>query len=471
MLSETDQLLDQNLLTDRTIDIKLVGVGGGGSNAVDRLKMDNLDRVQMAVINTDLQALSASPVQEKVLIGSGVTRGLGAGGDPDLGREAAECDRAKIASVVKDQDLVFIVAGMGGGTGTGAAPVVAEIAVEQGALVIAFVTMPFTFEGGRRSKQAEEGLAALRRVCDAVIPLPNNVLLQEAGESESVLDSFARADEWIGRGVKAIWAMLLRTGMINVDFSTLRQAFQSRGGKTLFGLGSGAGENAAAQAIENLRACPLLATPENARKADRLLVNITGGPDLAINRVKELMQAVTEEFGMDSHVVMGAAIDETMQGRVEVVVLGTTDIASRGRASTRNPVNVRSRAKEKEPAAAAATLAAAANTPVAPAPVPAAPQAGGTGTPAAAMSAAVAATPAETLVQEPAPDLFASAPLGQSTASSKRGQGGSAPVDQNEFSFGEQESRGNFENTDRNLHQGQDLDVPTYLRKGIKLTF
>lgn len=458
MTPPNDLPLDQNLLTDRNIAIKLVGVGGGGSNAVDRLKMDNLERVQLAVINTDLQALASSPVQEKVLIGSTVTRGLGAGGDPDLGREAAETDRAKIAAVVKDQDLVFIVAGMGGGTGTGAAAVVAEIAVEQGALVIAFVTMPFTFEGGRRSKQAEEGLQALRRVCDAVIPLPNNVLLQEAAENESVLDSFARADEWIGRGVKAIWAMLLRTGMINVDFATLRQAFQSRGGKTLFGLGSGSGEDAATQAIHSLRLCPLLATPENARKADRLLVNITGGPDLAINKVKELMQAVTEEFGMDSLVVMGAAIDEAMQGRVEVVVLGTTDLGGRGRATVRTPVSAtrqrpsqiaRDKDKEKgkegetqeKPAASSATELSSIGDALLSGQVVSVDRTAGP----------VEATPAP--AGSPVLDLF-----------------GKAKVAQDEFTFGELESRGHFENTDRNLFEGQDLDVPTYLRKGIKLS-
>jgi len=464
-MSSPDLPLEQNLLTDRTIAIKLVGVGGGGANAVDRLKMDNLDRVQMAVINTDLQALAASPVQEKILIGSAVTRGLGAGGDPDMGREAAEVDRAKIAAVVKDQDLVFLVAGMGGGTGTGAAPVIAEVAVEQGALVIAFVTMPFTFEGGRRSKQAEEGLASLRRVCDAVIPLPNNVLLQEAAENESVLDSFARADEWIGRGVKAIWAMLLRTGMINVDFATLRQAFQSRGGKTLFGLGSGSGDNAAAQAIESLRLCPLLATPENARKADRLLVNITGGPDLATTKVKELMQAVTEEFGMDSHVIMGAAIDEAMQGRVEVVVLGTTDLGGRGRSSVRNPVAAtRQRpsqaAREKE--AAATHAASALANAVAAAPAAAAATVASSETaasPAAAVKAAIASAPASS-------DL--GLPLGPGASKEGPVLDANGKV-QDEFTFGEQESRGHFENTDRNLFEGQDLDVPTYLRKGIKL--
>ena len=245
--------LESGLLTDRNIAIKLVGVGGAGANAVDRLKMENLERLQLAVINTDYQALASSPVQDKVLIGMSVTRGLGAGGDPELGRMAAEADREKISAVVKDCDLVFLVTGMGGGTGSGASPVVAEIAAETGALVIAFVTMPFSFEGGRRLKQAEEGLRALRLVCDAVIPLPNDILLQEAEENETVLDSFARADEWIGRGVKSIWAMLFKTGLINVDFATLRQAFQQRGGKTLFGLGEGAGENAVADAIASLK--------------------------------------------------------------------------------------------------------------------------------------------------------------------------------------------------------------------------
>src|SRR5882672_7835866 len=329
--------LEHALLTDRNIAIKLVGVGGAGSNAVDRLKMENLERLQLAVINTDYQALASSPVQDKVLIGMGTTRGLGAGGDPELGREAAEADREKISAVVKDCDLVFLVTGMGGGTGSGASPVVAEIAAETGALVIAFVTMPFSFEGGRRLKQAEEGLRALRQVCDAVIPLPNDVLLQEAADNETVLDSFARADEWIGRGVKSIWSMLFKTGLINLDFATLRQAFQQRGGKTLFGLCEGSGENAVAEAIGSLKLCPLLHTPEFSRKADRLLVNIIGGADLTLPKVNELMSAITDQFGRDSHIIMGAVIDEGMPGRVEVCVLGTSDMGGRG-LPTRRPV-------------------------------------------------------------------------------------------------------------------------------------
>lgn len=418
--------LEHGLLTDKNIAIKLVGVGGAGSNAVDRLKMENLERLQLAVINTDYQALASSPVQDKVLIGMSVTRGLGAGGDPDLGREAAETDREKIAAVVKECDLVFLVTGMGGGTGSGASPIVAEVAAEAGALVIAFVTMPFSFEGGRRLKQAEEGLRALRQVCDAVIPLPNDVLLQEAGESETVLDSFARADEWIGRGVKSIWSMLFKTGLINLDFATLRQAFQHRGGKTLFGLGEGSGEHAISEAISSLKLCPLLHTPEFSRKADRLLVNILGGADLTLPKVNELMTAVTEQFGRDSHIIMGAVIDEDLAGRVEVCVIGTSDMGGRSIPPRRPTVTHRHKA-------------------------PATPT-----TPAKAESPVQAALP--TFVDEP---IAKGAPAGAATPKA---------VDQEEFGFGEVESRGYFEKTERNLFDGHDLDVPTYLRRGIKIT-
>ena len=414
--------LEHTLLTDRNIAIKLVGVGGAGSNAVDRLKMENLERLQLAVINTDYQALASSPVQDKVLIGMSVTRGLGAGGDPDLGREAAEADREKITHVVKGCDLVFLIAGMGGGTGSGAMPIVAEIAAESGALVIAFVTLPFSFEGGRRLKQAEEGMLALRKVCDAVIPLPNDILLQEGADDTSVLDSFARADEWIGRGVKSIWAMLFKTGLINLDFATLRQMFQQRGGKTLFGLGEGTGDNAGADSIASLKLCPLLHTPEFSRKADRLLVNIIGGTDLTLPKVNELMTSITDQFGRESHIIMGAVIDEGMQNRVEVCVLGTSDMGGRS-VPARRPVPTRTKS---------------------PIPRSEGPP------PAAAPASAIAAVQSELI----------SAPATRTTADKTA---------QDEFGFGEVESRGHFEKTDRNLFDGQDLDVPTYLRKGIKI--
>lgn len=416
--------LDASLSAERTTTIKIIGVGGAGSNAVDRLKMENLDRLQLACINTDSQALASSPVQEKVLIGKQITRGLGAGGDPEIGREAADVDREKISAVVKDTDLVFLLAGMGGGTGSGAAPIVAEIAAEAGALVIAFVSMPFSFEGGRRLKQAEEALRNLRQICDAVIALPNDVVLQEAAENETVLDSFARADHWVGRGVKSIWAILYKTGLINLDFATLRQVFQHRGGKTLFGLGEGSGENAVNDAIASLKLCPLLHVPEFSRKADRLLVNIIGGTDLTLAKVNVIMSAVGEQFGRDANFVMGAVIDESRQGQVEICVIGTSDMGGRPIPARRiQPVKTRAQA---------------------PAPV--------------------AETPiAEELITEE--KLSSQAP-----AKSAKTKSSTDKTAQHEFGFGELESRGNFERTDRNLFDGQDLDVPTYLRKGIKIT-
>jgi cell division protein FtsZ len=430
--------LEHPLLSDRNVAMKLIGVGGAGSNAVDRLKMENLDRLELAVVNTDNQALSCSPVQDKVLIGMSVTRGLGAGGDPELGREAAEADREKIAAVVKDCDLIFLLAGMGGGTGSGASPAVAEIAAEQGALVIAFVSMPFSFEGGRRLKQAEEALRALRQVCDAVIPLPNDVLLQEAADSETVLDSFARADEWVGRGVKSIWSMLFKTGLINIDFATLRQAFQQRGGKTLFGLGEGSGDNSVADAIASLKLCPLLHTPEFSRKADRLLVNIIGGTDLTLPKVNEIMNSVADQFGREAHIVMGAVIDEAMQGRVEICVLGTSDMGGRAGGARQPFASRRPRARDSH-----ATL-----------------HGGVPQQPGGASAKAAAAIPAS----EPGPSAAAGA---ASPAEAKAAA--LAKAQQDEFGFGELESRGHFEKTDRNLFDGQDLDVPTYLRKGIKI--
>jgi cell division protein FtsZ len=424
--------LESQIPADRGTAIKLIGVGGAGSNAVDRLKAEDLERLKLAVINTDYQALSSSPVQEKLLIGMGVTRGLGAGGDPDLGREAAEADREKIAAVVRGSDLVFLLAGMGGGTGSGAAPIVAEAASDEGALVIAFVTLPFSFEGGRRLKQAEDGLRALRQVCDAVIPLPNDVLLQEAAENETVLDSFARADAWIGRGVKSIWAMLTKTGLINLDFATLRQVFQQRGGKTLFGLGQGTGEGAVGEAVASLKLCPLLHTPEFSRKADRLLVNIVGGPDLALPAVNELMSAIADQFGRDSSIVMGAVIDGVMQKRIEVCVMGVSDMGGRAVAPRRAAGRVR---------------------------------------PGAPGGAPLVQVPAEAAVREgspagdPGPQTEGGTPADARPAAAAK----AVPVAQDEFGFGELESRGHFEKTDRNLHDGQDLDVPTYLRKGIKI--
>ena len=250
-----------------------------------------------------------------------------------------------------------------------------------------------------------------------------------------MLDSFARADEWIGRGVKSIWAMLFKTGLINLDFATLKQAFQQRGGKTLFSLGEGAGENAVAETISSLKLCPLLHTPEFSRKADRLLVNILGGADLTLPKVNELMSAITDQFGRDSHIIMGAVIDETMAGRIEICVLGTSDMGGRGIASRRPTAPTRIKAP-----------AGVATQPTGP-------------------TAHVAANQPRSDTQE---GTVQTSLLSPDSAEARNLE--AAKAAQEEFGFGEVERRGHFEKTDRNLFDGHDLDVPTYLRKGIKIS-
>lgn len=405
-------------VSEATFRIKIIGLGGAGNNAVDRIKLDHLDRVDLAVVNTDSKVLNASLIDEKVMIGREITRGLSAGGDADIGRRAAEADREPLLQLVNGIDIVFIIAGLGGGTGSGAAPILAEIAANQGALVIAFVTLPFTNEGIRRHNQAEDSLAQLRSVCHAVIPLPNDILLQQVEETATVLDAFTLADEWIYRGVHSIWSLINKTGLINVDFATLKNAFENRGGKTLFGLGYGEKDNYADKALDDLKLCPLLHTPEFSRRADSLIINIVGGTDLTINKVNEIMTVVGEQFGSKDNIVLGAYIDESKQNSLSITVLGTTnlDIMKRRYPTNKsiyNPVEknqARSSEKNNE--------------------------------------------------ENYTPSVHAS----------KKNQHPKKGDKQEEFTFSNNgDQRGYFDKTERNLYDGEDLDVPTYLRRGIKI--
>lgn len=440
----------QNQLSERMPSMKIIGVGGAGSNAVDRLKMEDLGQIPLAAVNTDAQALSSSPVESKLLLGRSVTRGLGTGGDPEVGASVAAGDVDAIRRLVSGTDLVFLLAGMGGGTGSGAAPIVAKCASEAGAVVISFVTLPFTFEGSRRQKQAEEGLVLLRRSCDAVIPLPNDILLQQLDEDASVLDAFEKADDWVARGVRSIWAILSRTGLINLDFATLRQVFCNQGGKTLFGLGAGFGENRVADAINDLLLCPLLHTPGFSRRADRLLVNIVGGPDLAIGQVNQIMGIVNEHFGRDAHVVMGAVIDEAMAGSVEICVLGTTDISNRTSGQTPTVPTAARPAPASQPQAAPK-----------PADAPAVAASAQDRQPKERVEKPVAVTAAVPV----ADDVRSGADGATAPVRSKA----AARVAQEEFAFSEEERLGYFGETGANLFQGQNLDVPTYMRRGIRI--
>lgn len=230
-MDTTADILFSRSAAQGDLKIKIIGVGGAGTNAVDGLKLDDLGDVRLAAINTDAQALNQSPLAEKLIIGRSVTRGLGAGGELEIGKAAAESDRDAIARLIGDMDLIILVVGLGGGTGSAAAQVVAELAAKTDALVLAFATLPFSFEGARRKRIAEESIGDLRQLVHGLIPLPNDVLLQEGEEDTSVLNAFAVADRWIGRGVNSLCAMLLKTGLINQDFSSLRSVFQDRGAR------------------------------------------------------------------------------------------------------------------------------------------------------------------------------------------------------------------------------------------------
>lgn len=422
----------QGRLEENDLRIKIIGVGGAGNNAVDRLKLENLTQVHLAVVTTDCKTLSASPIGEKLQIGRTVTRGLSAGGEMETGRLAAESDRESLKRLVDGVDLVFLLAGLGGGTGSGASPVLAEVAEESGAVVIAFVTQPFTLEGTRRVRQAEDSLALLRRHCHAVIPLPNDILLQQIEEGATLLDAFALADEWISRGVRAIWSMLFANGLMNVDFGTLRAAFDRRGAKTLFGIGSGQGEDCVRDALRDLELCPLLHLPENkfVRKADSLIVNIHTSPDVSMTCLHDILGKLTEKFCSSENTVLGAVIDDNLQRTVRICVLGVTDLD--GTSLSRQYRSGRSAARSRP---------ASDHSPV------------------AAASSGGAAEPRQA---ESRPGAGAGI----------RGASVGKPVQQEEFAFLDTaDDRGWFGKTEKNLHAGEDLDVPTFIRKGVRIQF
>jgi len=309
---------------DRTLDgnarIRVVGVGGGGSNAVNRMIRSNLKGVEFIAINTDHQALSSSSAHLKIRIGGKLTRGLGAGGDPQKGRDAAEESREELTKALTDSDMVFITAGMGGGTGTGAAPIIAEIARETGALTIGVVTKPFRFEGLRRQKSAEEGIANLQGRVDTLITIPNERLMQVVDKKTPIGDAFKVADDVLRQGVQGISDLIVFPGLINLDFADVKTIMQGQG-QALMGIGFGSGDTRAADAAKDAVASPLLETTIAGAKG--ILLNVTGGPDLTLYEVNEAAQLVSESADADAQIIFGTVIDEHMKGEVKITVIAT----------------------------------------------------------------------------------------------------------------------------------------------------
>ncbi|MCX7832276.1 MAG: cell division protein FtsZ [Actinobacteria bacterium] len=299
--------------------IKVIGVGGGGTNAINRMIESGLKGVEFIAVNTDAQQLAMSQADLKIHIGEKVTRGLGAGSNPEIGAQAAEESRDKIREALQGADMVFITAGKGGGTGTGAAPIIAEIAKEEiGALTVGVVTRPFGFEGRRRAVQAEEGIKKLKEKVDTLIVIPNDNLLAVADKKTSIIEAFKMADDVLRQGVQGITDLITVPGLINLDFADVK-AIMKDAGSALMGIGVSSGDNRAIQAAELAITSPLL--EESIEGAKGILLNISGGPDLGLYEVHEAAEIISKAADPEANIIFGAVIDESLGDQVKVTVI------------------------------------------------------------------------------------------------------------------------------------------------------
>jgi cell division protein FtsZ len=301
--------------------IKVIGVGGGGGNAVNTMIASSLQGVDFINANTDAQALGVSSAPVKIQIGSKITKGLGAGSDPEVGKQSALESRDEIKPYLEGADMIFITAGMGGGTGTGAAPVIAEIARECSVLTIAVVTKPFQFEGKKRNIQAEDGIAQLRDAVDTLIVVPNQRLLSLGGRNLSLLEAFKKADDILYQAVKGISDLILVPGLINLDFADVRSVMSNMG-MAIMGTGMASGENRAVEAAQRAISSPLL-EDNTIQGAHGILLNITGGPDMSLYEVNEASSLIQEEADEDANIIFGTVIDNDMEDEIRITVIAT----------------------------------------------------------------------------------------------------------------------------------------------------
>ncbi|MTI85097.1 MAG: cell division protein FtsZ [Firmicutes bacterium] len=313
-------MLDFEMEMDQFANIKVIGVGGGGNNAVNRMINSGLKGVEFIAVNTDAQALQMALASNKIQVGSKLTKGLGAGANPEIGQKAAEESRDEIEQVLRGADMVFVTAGMGGGTGTGAAPVVAEVAKEVGALTVGVVTKPFTFEGRKRMNQAETGIEELKNKVDTLITIPNDRLLQVVEKHTSIVEAFRIADDVLRQGVQGISDLIAVPGLINLDFADVKTIMKETG-SALMGIGSASGDNRAVEAARLAISSPLLETSiEGARG---VLLNMTGGGSLGLFEVNEAAEIISQAADSEANIIFGAVIDEQMDEEVRVTVIAT----------------------------------------------------------------------------------------------------------------------------------------------------
>lgn len=346
----------RNLQSESFARIKVIGVGGAGQNAVNRMMEEGIQGVEFICANTDAQALTLSRAPIRVRLGDKLTRGLGAGGDPEIGRKAAEESSDELYNVLKGADMVFVTAGMGGGTGTGAAPIVAQVAKESGALTIGVVTRPFTFEGGKRSQSAEMGVTKMKEHAHTLISIPNDRLLQLADKKSSLQDAFRMADEVLHQGIQGISELITIPGLINLDFADVR-AIMSEGGAALMAVGRGTGDDRAKNAAEQAISSQLLdITIDGARG---VLFNVTGGPNMTLFEVNQAAAIIRETAHPDVNMIFGAVIDPEMGDEIRCTVIAT------GFERTGMPRRVLERPTRNEKPASHAGAMSASNTPFA----------------------------------------------------------------------------------------------------------
>ncbi len=314
-------LIDFDNENDYSATIKVIGVGGGGNNAINSMVQDNIRGVEFIIANTDLQTLEKSECPGKIQIGGELTRGLGAGSNPTIGRNAAEESETNIREMLDGADMVFITAGMGGGTGTGAAPIIARIAKETGALTVGVVTKPFAFEGKRRMRQAEEGIIDLKEAVDTLIVIPNQKLLSFVGKQTSFIGAFGMVDDVLRQAVCSISDLIVIPGLINLDFADVKSIMGSMG-KALMGSGTATGEMRASEAAQKAISSPLL-DEATIDRAKGILINITGGEDLTLLEVNEASMMIQENAHEDAHIIFGAVINKEMEGEMRVTVIAT----------------------------------------------------------------------------------------------------------------------------------------------------
>ncbi len=464
---------------DEDIPIKVVGVGGAGCNVLDRIVLDGLDKADLIAINTDVQALASSVASTKVQLGRSVTRGLGAGGDPEVGYNAAYESADEIRQALRDARMIFVCAGLGGGTGSGAAPAVAQVAREHGSLVLGFVTLPFAFEGKRRLAQAQEALAKLRENCDAVICFENDRLGDMVAPKAGIHQAFAAADQMISQSVRSITSLIQRPGLIRIGFDDLLAALRSPSGRCLFGFGESDSDNRAHDALTQALKNPLMDRGRMLADASHVLVQVSGGPGMTLTEVEILMQDLGKHIRDETQIIFGTSVDSRMGNRLSVTLISSLGADDETKVVAPKPVVVSKPAppppapplwepvEEAPPVIAAEEEAAPvadeiAFTPqlieaelkpfeqVEPEPVSSAPE-----------ESEIEERPPQPRVILPKkkPAIFKEPkPVAEKKPQARQEMMQFEPV-----------TRGRFEKSEPTIVEGQDLDVPTFLRKNVRV--